>query len=123
MAESATYTVEYLHEHALLRRLVETEPESILPALTVDAAPLIAVFREFCANLWQHEIYGSTKISDAERGHLITVAELHIRIALSFILTHDTAIPIATADQTREFTRRYLAPMLDAPAHSDDIGK
>ncbi|MFA4081359.1 TetR/AcrR family transcriptional regulator [Mycobacteroides salmoniphilum] len=55
MAESAAYTVEFLRGHRVLRRLLETEPETILPTLTVDAEPLIATFREFCVALWQRE--------------------------------------------------------------------
>ncbi|MFI6173348.1 TetR/AcrR family transcriptional regulator [Nocardia sp. NPDC051052] len=114
MAESASYTVGFLREHPLLRRLLETEPESILPALTVGAGPIIDTFREFCVTLWRHEFYGDTAIADADLQHLRTVAELHIRITLSLILTQQTAIELDTAEQAREFTRRYLAPMLDA---------
>ncbi|MEU7145794.1 helix-turn-helix domain-containing protein [Nocardia sp. NPDC046473] len=113
MAESAAYTVDFLRVHPLLRRLLETEPESILPALTIDAGPLIDTFREFCVALWQHEFYADTTISDEDLQHLRTVAELHIRITLSLILTQQTAIELDTAEQARDFTRRYLAPMLD----------
>ncbi len=113
MAQSAAFTVDFLHDHALLRRLLETEPESILPSLTVDAAPLIELFREFCATLWRHEFYGDATVSDADLQHLRTVAELHIRISLSLILTKQSSIPLDTAEQARAFAHRYLAPMLD----------
>ncbi|TDZ99313.1 hypothetical protein CCUG62472_00551 [Mycobacteroides salmoniphilum] len=46
--------------------------------------------------------------------HLRTVAELHMRITLSLILTQHTVIELDAAGQVREFARRYLAPMLDA---------
>ncbi|WP_433662784.1 TetR/AcrR family transcriptional regulator [Nocardia sp. CA-128927] len=114
MAESAAYTVEFLRDHPLLRRLLETEPETILPALTVGAGPIVDTFREFCVTLWRHEFYGDAAISADDLRHLRTVAELHIRITLSLILTQPTAIELDTAEQARDFTRRYLAPMLDA---------
>lgn len=113
MAQSAAFTVDFLHDHPLLRRLLETEPESILPSLTVDAAPLIDMFREFCVALWQHEFYGDATVSDEDLQHLRTVAELHIRITLSLILTRQSSIPLDTADLASAFTHRYLAPMLD----------
>ncbi|MCP9624072.1 TetR/AcrR family transcriptional regulator [Nocardia otitidiscaviarum] len=115
LAESAAYTTEYLREHRLLRRLLDTEPDTALPGLTLDAGPIIGLFREFCVALWKHELYGDTPISDHTEQHLRTVAELHIRIALSLLLTTDTAIALDTTDQAREFARHYLAPMLTTP--------
>ena len=114
MAESSAYTVEFLRGHRLLRRLLETEPDAILPALTTDAGPLIETFREFCAALWSREIYGDAVVSPRDIAHLRTVAELHIRIALSFILTQQSAIELDSAEQARQFAQHYLAPMLDA---------
>ncbi|KAA8887671.1 TetR/AcrR family transcriptional regulator [Nocardia colli] len=114
MAESCAYTVEFLHGHPLLRRLLETEPEAVLPALTTGAAPIVDLFQEFCVTLWKREFYGDTAVSEDTLRHLRTVAELHIRITLSLILTQPSSIPLDTADQARDFARRYLAPMLDA---------
>ncbi|MFG1792564.1 TetR/AcrR family transcriptional regulator [Nocardia altamirensis] len=114
MAESCAYTVEFLRDHPLLRRLLETEPDAILPSLTVGAGPIVDMFREFCVTLWQHEFYRDTTISDEELRHLRTVAELHIRITLSLILTKPSAIELDTAEQARIFARHYLVPMLDA---------
>ncbi|WP_083336079.1 TetR/AcrR family transcriptional regulator [Mycobacteroides saopaulense] len=114
MAESSSYTVEFILDHPLLRRLLETEPESILPALTVEAGPLVETFREFCAALWKAEIYGDAAVSAEDVTHLRVVAELHIRIALSLILTRQTVIGLETPEQARGFARDYLAPMLDS---------
>lgn len=114
MAESSSYTVEFVLDHPLLRRLLETEPESILPALTTDAGPLIETFREFCATLWRAEIYGDATVPAQTITHLRTVAELHIRIALSLILTRQTVIELETSEQAQGFARDYLAPMLDS---------
>ncbi|MEU9804326.1 helix-turn-helix domain-containing protein [Mycobacterium sp. NPDC050853] len=114
MAESSAYTLEFVRNHPLLRRLLETEPDAILPTLTTEAGPIIETFREFCAALWKTEIYGDAIVSQQTITHLRTAAELHIRIALSLILTQESAIELDTAEQARQFTRHYLAPMLDA---------
>ncbi len=113
MAESTAYTVEYLRNHPLVRRLLETEPDAILPALTTDAGLLLEAFREFCLALWKRELYGDAPISADIEQHLRTVAELHIRITLSLLLTPQTIIELDTAEQARAFARRYLAPMLE----------
>lgn len=118
MAESSSYTVEFIIDHPLLRRLLETEPDSILPSLTVEAGPLIGTFREFCASLWKSEIYGDAEVSEQMLAHLRTVAELHIRIALSLILTRQTVIGLESPEQARRFALDYLAPMLDSGGNS-----
>ncbi|MCM6771905.1 TetR/AcrR family transcriptional regulator [Nocardia sp. CDC159] len=112
IAESAAHTMEFLRGHRVLRRLLETEPESVLPALTTHSGPLLDLVREFCVAVWRRELAGDTPISEEREQHLRTVAELHIRITLSFILGEHTSIPLDTAEQAREFARTYLAPML-----------
>lgn len=62
--------------------------------------------------LWKRELYGGAEISAEIEQHLRTVAELHIRITLSLLLTPDTAIALDTTEQARAFARDYLAPML-----------
>ncbi|KZM75695.1 TetR/AcrR family transcriptional regulator [Nocardia terpenica] len=113
IAESTAYTVEFLRNHRLLRRLLETEPETILPSLTTEADPLLDLAREFCVSVWRRELYGDKPIPGDRLQHLHTVAELHIRMTLSFILTSRSTIPLDTPDQARHFARTYLAPMLE----------
>lgn len=59
--------------------LLESEPEPIPPALTVEAGPLIETFREFCAALWKGEIYGDAAVSAEDVAHLRVVAGLRCR--------------------------------------------
>lgn len=112
IAESTRFTVEFIRNHPVLKRLVETEPETVLPALTVDASPLIALANTISIAVWHRELYGDNTITEEQLQHLQTVAELHTRITLSFILTRDTAIPLDTPEQADAFARNYLAPML-----------
>lgn len=112
IAESTRFTVEFLRNHPILTRLIETEPETVLPLLTVDAGPLIQLVDGFSVAVWHRELYDGNPMTDKQRQHLQIVAELHTRLTLSFILTKNTAIPLDTPEQTRTFARNYLAPML-----------
>ncbi|WP_234390969.1 TetR/AcrR family transcriptional regulator [Nocardia suismassiliense] len=114
MAESTVYTLGYLRNHPVLRRLLDTEPDTILPALTTAAGPLVRIVCEFIVAVWKQELYGDAPLSAETEQHLRTVAELHIRIAASLLLTPPTAIDLDSDEQARTFARRYLAPMLTA---------
>jgi AcrR family transcriptional regulator len=106
------FTVTFLREHALLKKLLRTEPETILPSLTVDAGPIVDFATEHSAAELRSEIYGTAAITPEQERHLRTVAELHTRLTLSFIVTPHTSINLATVDDTRAYVRQYLLPMI-----------
>ncbi|WP_225728761.1 MULTISPECIES: TetR/AcrR family transcriptional regulator [unclassified Nocardia] len=92
----------------LLRRLLRTEPELILPRLTTDAGPVLAVGRGYLAEkLRELRDAGGVDDFDAE-----LVAEIMARLALSLALTPDGLIPIEDAEAGRNFARRTLLPMV-----------
>ena len=109
------FTVTFLREHALLKRLLRTEPETILPSLTVDAGPILDFATEQSAAELRTEIYGTAPTTPEQERHLRTVAELHARLTLSFIVTPHTSINLATIDDTRAYVRQYLLPMITGP--------
>ena len=109
---STVFTVTFLREHALLKKLLRTEPETILPSLTVDAGALLDFVTDRSAAMLQAEIYGASATTPAQERHLRTVAELQARLTLSFIVTPHTSINLATIDDTREYVRDYLLPMI-----------
>jgi AcrR family transcriptional regulator len=108
------FTVTFLREHALLKKLLRTEPETILPSLTVDAGPILDFATDQGVAELKTEIYGTTTTPEQER-HLRAVAELQTRLTLSFIVTRHTSINLATIDDTRAFVRQYLLPMVTGP--------
>src|SRR5581483_2740730 len=71
---STVFTVTFMREHALLKKLLRTEPETILPSLTVDAGAILDFATEQSAALLRSELYGTTTTPAQER-HLRTVAE------------------------------------------------
>jgi AcrR family transcriptional regulator len=109
------FTVTFLREHVLLKKLLRTEPESILPSLTVEAGPILDFAVDRSAAEMRTEIFGKTAITPDQERHLRTVAELHTRLTLSFIVTQHSSVNLATIDDTRAFVRQYLLPMITGP--------
>lgn len=96
----------------LLRRLLRTEPELILPRLTTDAGPILAVGRGYLADKLRNlRDTATTDHFDAD-----LVAEIMARLALSLALTPDGLIPIEDPTAAREFARRTLLPMVGVRA-------
>lgn len=112
MVYSTVFMVTFLREHTLLKKLLRTEPETILPSLTVDAGAILDFVTDHSAALLRTELYGTTKTTRTQERHLRTVAELHARLALSFIVTPHTNINLATTEDTRAYVRNYLIPMV-----------
>jgi AcrR family transcriptional regulator len=111
MVERIAFALQYLGNHLLLRRLLRTEPESILPSLTVNGGVVVDMAREHIAASIRHDLFGArTPPAGAER-QVQVVAELGVRIVLSFILTPSSAIPMATLEDARAFARDLIAPV------------
>jgi AcrR family transcriptional regulator len=106
------FTVTFLREHVLLKKLLRTEPETILPSLTIDAGPIVDFAIARSADELRTQIYGAAGTTADQERHLRTVAELHTRLTLSFIVTPHTTINLATIDDTRAYVRQYLLPMI-----------
>ncbi|RAU92275.1 TetR/AcrR family transcriptional regulator [Mycobacterium colombiense] len=119
MVYSTAFSVTFMREHALLKKLLRTEPETILPSLTIEAGAILDYAAEHAMRLLRTELYGKSKTTAAQERHLRTVAELHTRLTLSFIVTPHTSINLATIDDTREYVRNYLLPMVTGPRLSD----
>jgi AcrR family transcriptional regulator len=112
LVEGFVFALTFLRNHRVLNRLLRTEPELILPALTVHAAPVLAASREFIAGFARRE---------AERGGLPLnnediegLSELLARAVMSFVLTPESVLGLRTNAEIRRFADHYLAPTLHA---------
>ena len=95
-----------LRDNRLLQRVLATEPETVLPRLTLEAAPLLQIGHGYLAAF-------ITRLQ--ADGHLPTydanpVADFLTRVAQSEILTPAVA-PLDEAG-TRAFVRDHLAPFI-----------
>lgn len=111
MIERVAFALVYLRNHQLLRRLLRTEPEAILPALTVNGGPLVDLAREHSAAFIRRDLFGSaTPPPEGERS-IQHMAEIGVRLVLSFVLTPSGAIPVDTLEDARAFARDLIAPV------------
>jgi AcrR family transcriptional regulator len=110
LVEGVVFALAYLRRHRLLQRVLRTEPELILPALTVNAGRLLAAGRDFVASFARREAErGGLPLGEEE---IEAVSELLARAVLSFLLTPDSALGMRTDTEVRRFAEHYLSPTL-----------
>ena len=102
IVEAFVHTLEAAREQRLLNRLLQTEPEVMLPFLTTEGGRVLAAGTEFLAK--QMRMAGS----DVPDREIDTVAELVARLVLSHLLTPGLETPRAA----RRYARRYIAPLM-----------
>jgi AcrR family transcriptional regulator len=94
--------------HPLLTRLLETEPETVLPYLTVEGGPVIAFGQAHIATQIEAAISeGATPVMDTD-----ALAELLARLVHSIVLIPAGGLPLNDDRDAREFARRCIAPLL-----------
>jgi len=106
IVEGFVFTLHAMRNHRLLQRMLESEPEAIVPHLTVDGAPFIAAAS---GHLLQRGLLVDPGRDPEEfRG----VAEIVVRLILSFLLTPQSSFDLDEPTEARAFARRYLRPLL-----------
>ena len=97
-------------ESSLLSDLVRTEPE-VLRLLTVEAGPIIHVARAFLAS-------ASGVPADAPEHHRVeVVAEVLVRLAISFVADDRSVIPLEDPERARADLHDLLDPVLAPLTH------
>lgn len=110
LAEVSVQVARRLRNQPLLRRLIETEPEAILPRLTTDGAPIIEAG---AAYLTAH-IQRLMDEGRVERFDPRPLAEMLARVTHSLLLTPSTATP-QDDDAIREAARDSIRWLLHLP--------
>ena len=108
LVEGFVVGVRYAREDRLMNRLLASDPEALLPYLTVNGGAVVAVARDFLVQ--QGEAHGELPTIDGREPK--GVAELFVRLAISFTLTPESVIPLRTDDQVRAFASSYLAALM-----------
>ncbi|WP_067839955.1 TetR/AcrR family transcriptional regulator [Nocardia lijiangensis] len=93
-----------LRGNQLVHRLLATEPELVLPFLTVKGAPIIELGRDYLAEFITR-LQGEGKLPAYDPAPL---AEMIARTAVSLALTPQTVIPFGDDAAMREFARDHV---------------
>ncbi|HEV7651635.1 MAG TPA: TetR family transcriptional regulator [Actinophytocola sp.] len=104
LVEGFVVGVRYAREDRLLNRLLASDPEALLPYLTTNGALVVAAARDFLVR----QAPDATVAGRTPMG----VAEVFVRLAISFTLLPESAVPLETDDEVRAFARAYLAPLM-----------
>lgn len=105
LVEGFAVGVRYARTDRLLDRLLASDPEALLPYLTTNGGLVVAAARDFLV------LQGGA--SEPVSGRTPAgVAELFVRLAISFTLMPESAIPLDTPDDARAFARAYLTPLM-----------
>ncbi len=100
-----------IREHPLLARLARVEPEAFLTELTRDGSAIFLLVREFLVGL---------VVEGQRRGELIPgdpslLAEMGLRLGVSFVLMPDSVLPLADEPAVRAALTPLLKPLLPRP--------
>ncbi|MEC3952125.1 TetR/AcrR family transcriptional regulator [Nocardia sp. CDC153] len=98
--------IEGLRGNQLLHRLLKTEPEIVLPYLTVQGAPVIELGRDYLAEFITR-LQAEGKLPQYDP---LPLAEMIARAALSLALTPQTVIPLGDPEALRRFARDHVIP-------------
>ncbi len=102
------FLVRFAREHPLFGRLLRTEPEFLLPLLTVGGSPFLVFYRSLIVERWATMLdHGTIKPADVDRA-----AEAVARLAISLVLTPSELIDAEDPDAVAAFAREVLLPML-----------
>jgi hypothetical protein len=112
IVEGFVTVLRLVRNHPLLQRMLTTEPDLALPFVTTHAAPVVALARDYLAIRLRRAAKSShLKVRDPQE-----VAELLVRLTLSFLLTPESCIPLHSDADARAFVRRHVLSSLAPPA-------
>ncbi|MFL6089707.1 MAG: TetR/AcrR family transcriptional regulator [Aeromicrobium sp.] len=106
LTELGFAVIDGIRRNKLLQRLLRTEPEIVLPLLTVNGGPIIALGRDYL-NEFMHGLQREGKLPPYD---VEPLAEVMARLAVSFALTPDSTIALDDPDATRAIIRAFLVP-------------
>lgn len=102
----------YVRGHPLFDRLLRSEPEVLLPPLTLDGGPVLELYRSLIA----HRLRAEVNAGRAATSDLDGVAEVIARLAISLLLTREGTITLDDPYSVRRLVNLTLLPMLQPQA-------
>jgi AcrR family transcriptional regulator len=99
-------------EHPLFKRLVETDPEAIIPYFTLEARPLMADATKYVLQQFNPKVQGRRPTAEMRR-----TAEAIVRICHSILLTPEGVTDLRDHQALRRFLKPPIAALV-ASVHS-----
>jgi AcrR family transcriptional regulator len=104
----ALTVIDWIRRNRLLRRLLETEPELVLPLLTTQGAPVLDLGRTYVRGVLERlQREGVLPPYDPD-----PIAETLARLALSLALTPESVLPLDDDAAARALFRAHIVPAL-----------
>ncbi|MFB7939826.1 TetR/AcrR family transcriptional regulator [Streptomyces sp. NPDC056049] len=110
VVEGFVVTLRHARVHPLFGGLLRLEPELVLPHLTVRGSSTLASTVEYLTVRLRRARMAEGRPEEDPR----PLAELMVRVAVSFLLDPAGCVAMEDEEQARAFARRYLAPLLKA---------
>jgi TetR/AcrR family transcriptional regulator, repressor for uid operon len=98
----------YVRGHPLFDRLLRSEPEVLLPPLTLDGGPVLKLYRSLIADRLRAEVDAGRAATPDIDG----VAEVIARLAISLLLTREGTITLDDPHSIVRLVNLTLLPML-----------
>ena len=111
LVEGFVFAVSFVSGHPLFDKLLRAEPDMLLPLLTVNGAPVLALYRTLIAERLQAEVDAGR----AAPANVDQASEVIARLAMSLILTREGAITLDDRSTIKALVRDTLLPMLRLP--------
>jgi AcrR family transcriptional regulator len=111
VTDAVIYAIEFLRDHALLQRIVRSEPDALGPALLHDAAPVLGLAVQTGAGYL-------SALSDLTPEEATVVAETLVRLVASTAVAPRGALDLHDPDQLRRYAEAVVPAVLaSAAAH------
>ncbi|HEX2576310.1 MAG TPA: TetR family transcriptional regulator [Aquihabitans sp.] len=111
LVEGFTAILAATRSHPLLHRLLELESDTTVASMTTHGGPVVALGREHLVGHLLRSGRGGLDEGDAR-----VIAEILVRLTLSFVLTPDSVVALDTDHHARAFARRFLLPAVRTAA-------
>jgi len=109
LVEGFVVGVRAARDDELMNRLLASDPEALLPYLTLNGYAVVAASRDFLVHQGEQVAGDLQPVGGRDPAG---VAEIFIRLAISFTLTPQSCIPLADDDEVRRFARTYLSVLM-----------
>ena len=115
LVEGFVVTLRAARSHPLITRILATEPEVLLPELTVRGGPFL---QAACAFL---VAYTRDQAQGYEGADVAAIGEMFVRLVASFLLTPTTVADLGTDAAARRYAQRHLAPLMQTARRSKPV--